>query len=68
MDRNKSNMVSKCLDKYYFAIEHRTGSTHPGAKHSPMCSRLMLSVMPGMFRRLCLGYSTDSEDTEHDEN
>jgi hypothetical protein len=31
-----------------------------------MCSRLMLSVVPGMFGSLCLGHSADSQNAEHD--
>lgn len=33
-----------------------------------MCRCLVLSVVPGMFGRLCLSYPADGENTEHDES
>jgi hypothetical protein len=46
-------------DQNHFTVDNRAGSTHPGAERGPMCSRLMLSMVPGVFRRLDLGQPTD---------
>jgi len=46
-------------------IEDRTGVTHPGTKQCAMCRRLMLRMVPGMFRRLGLRQSADRKNTEH---
>ena len=49
-------------------IEHRSGSTHPGAKHGAMRRSLMMGMVSGMFDRLRLSQSADGQDTEHEKD
>lgn len=46
-------------------IKDRTGVTHPGTKQCAVCRRLMLRMVPGMFRRLGLRQSADRKNTEY---
>jgi hypothetical protein len=62
-DRNKCDGVTLSMNQDNFCIENRAGRTHPGTEQRPMCRRLMLRMVPGMFRRLRLSQSTYSEDT-----
>ena len=62
-DRNKSDGVTLGMNQDNFSVEDRTGGTHPGTKERSVCRRLMLRIVPGMFRRLRLSQSTYSEDT-----
>ncbi|MDH4252752.1 MAG: hypothetical protein OEV27_16355 [Nitrospira sp.] len=62
-DRNKSDGVTLGMNQDNFSVEDRTGGTHPGTEQRPMCRRLMLRMVSGMFRRLRLSQSTYSEDT-----
>ncbi|MFZ3012353.1 MAG: hypothetical protein WA045_01480 [Nitrospira sp.] len=62
-DRNKSDGVPLGMNHDNFSVEDRTSGTHPGTEQRPMCRRLMLRMVPGMFRRLRLSQSTYREDT-----
>lgn len=46
-------------------IKHRAGGAHPRAEQRPVCGRLMLSMMAGMFSGLRLCQSADSKNTEY---
>jgi hypothetical protein len=61
-DRNKSDGVTLGMNQDNFSVEDRTGGTHPRTEQRPMCRRLMLRMVPGMFRRLRLRQSADSEN------
>ncbi len=63
--RKKSNGAAFSLKNHDIAIEHCTGSTHPGTENRPVCGRLMLSMVSGMFSGLRLGQSPNSENTEY---
>ncbi len=52
------------LNQNSFGVEYRTGGTHPGTEERPVCGRLMLRMVPGMFRRLRLSQAADGEDTK----
>ncbi len=62
-DRNKRDGVPLGMNHDNFSVEDRTSGTHPGTEQRPMCRRLMLRMVPGMFRRLRLSQSTYREDT-----
>jgi hypothetical protein len=62
-DRNKSDGVTLGMNHDNFSIEDRTSGTHPGTEQRPMCRRLMLRMVSGMFRRLRLSQSPYREDT-----
>ena len=62
-DRNKRDGVTLGMNQDNFSVEDRTSGTHPGTEQRPMCRRLMLRMVSGMFRRLRLSQSTYSEDT-----
>ncbi len=64
-DRNKRDGVTLGMNHDNFSVEDRTSGTHPGTEQRPMCRRLMLRMVPGMFCRLRLRQSAYSEDTEH---
>ena len=63
-----SNRTAFDLKRNHRTIEGCTSSTHPGAEHGAVCSRLMMGVVPGMFDSLGLSQSADGKDTEHQEN
>ncbi|NOU11660.1 MAG: hypothetical protein HOO98_16815 [Nitrospira sp.] len=62
-DRKKRDGVTLGMNQDNFSVEDRTGGTHPGTEQRSMCCRLMLRMVPGMFRRLCLRQPANSEDT-----
>jgi hypothetical protein len=64
-DRNKCDGVTLGMNQDYVSVEDRPSGTYPGTEQRPMCRRLMLRMVSGMFRRLRLRQSTYSEDTEH---
>jgi hypothetical protein len=61
--RNKPDGVTLGMNQDNFSVEDCTSGTHPGTEQRPMCRRLMLRMVSGMFRRLRLRQSTYSEDT-----
>jgi hypothetical protein len=61
-DRNKRDGVTLGMNHDNFSVEDRTGGTHPGTEQCPMCRRLMLRMVSGMFRRLRLRQPTESEN------
>ena len=64
--RQESNRTEFGFKRNDCTIEHRPGSTHPGAKHGAMRRSLMVSMVSGMFDRLCLCQSADGQDQEHE--
>ena len=66
--RNKSNGVTLGMNQDNFSVEDRTSGTHPGTEQRPMCRRLMLRMVPGMFRRLRLRQPADREHRQHKSN
>jgi hypothetical protein len=62
-DRKKRDGVTLGMNQDNFSVEDRTGGTDPGTEQRSMCRRLMLRMVPGMFRRLCLRQPANSEDT-----
>jgi hypothetical protein len=62
-DRNKCDGVTLGMNQDNFSVEDCTSGTHPGTEQRPMCRRLMLRMVSGMFRRLRLRQSTYSENT-----
>jgi hypothetical protein len=63
---DESDWVTFNLNEDGITIENRAGRTHPGTEQRPMCSRLMLRMMSGMFGRLRLRQSTDRENAEYE--
>jgi hypothetical protein len=61
--RNKPDGVTLGMEQDNFSVEDRTSGTHPGTEQRPMCRRLMLRVVSGMFCRLRVSQSTYSENT-----
>jgi len=55
------------LNEDDITIQHRTGGTHPRTEQRPMCGRLVLSMVPGMFSGLDLSQPADGEHA-YDEN
>lgn len=46
-------------------VEDRAGCTQPRAERCSVCGRLMLGMVPGMFRGLRLSQSADDENAEY---
>lgn len=67
-DRNKSDGVTFGSNQDNFCVEDRTGGTHPGTEQCPVCRRLMLRMVSGMFRRLRLRQPADGENTKDKSN
>lgn len=63
--RQKRNRTALSLNYHGLGVEDCTGSTHPRTQHGPVRGRLMLRMVPGMFRRLGLRQSADRKNTEH---
>jgi hypothetical protein len=61
--RNKPDGVTLGMEQDNFSVEDRTSGTHPGTEQRPMCRRLMLRVVSGMFCRFRVSQSTYSENT-----
>ena len=65
MKRNQTEFGAKGDHR---TIEDRPGLAHPGAEHGAMRRSLVMSMMPGMFDRLCLCQSADGQDATHQED
>lgn len=47
------------LNDNKLSVQNHPSSTHPGAKDCPVRSRLMLSMVSGVFQRLHLGHTAE---------
>ena len=63
--RQKRNRTALSLNYHGLGVEDCTGSTHPRTQHGPVRGRLMLRMVPGMFRRLGLRQPADRKNAEH---